>query len=524
LHKNAGETWEDKVSRIIIEVEKKKANGLVISNSQDIAWITNLRSSAQFVPTFKSYIFINTTSRSLTIYLNPQRVKDEVSTHLGTDYQNCTRRFCVEIRPYNAFLEELFWIGKESSNKIFIPDDTNFASYVTVPEENRVCGISPVARLKAVKNAIEIEGMRQASIRDSIAFIESMAIISRDLVDKGTTDWDETTVSKLLSTQRKSLPNNRGDSFPAIVAVGPHAAKAHHRPNNASRTFVSRDEILLIDTGGQYLDGTTDVSRCFHFETPSDIEKEAYTRVLMGVIDLTTTKFPSGISAAHIPDAVARRHLLEAGLQYDHGTGHGIGVYLDPHENSIYIGSETGFKVDAGMITSIEPGYYEAGRFGVRIENVVLITRADVYSKPHANDNRANNNFNNSSKSREFLTFETLTLVPLEPKLIKTSLLTWKHRKWINEYNSKIRKIVGKELKRLQKFDALKWMNEKTSVIPEGDCHFTSPKRDFAKEGDLRSLSPKPSTFFSSLLYNEFWFFTSSTFLLTFLLPPLIGH
>ena len=469
------------MTEIIEAVEARGANGLVLSSLQEVAWTTNLRGSdGPFIPVFKSYLFINT-SKSMILYVDPKKVTDQILAHLGADTENCTRSICAEVRPYDEFLNDLYVTGSQNSSKILVPDSTNFASFAMIPEEHKLSGSSPVATLKAVKNSAEIQGMRLASIRDSVALIETLSIIEKDLTSKKPSPtWNELSVSDLISKLRKEQDNNRGDSFPNIAAVGRNAAKAHYVPSNDSKRTLTGNEVFLLDTGGQYLEGTTDVTRTVHFGNPSDFEKEAYTRVLMGLIDLTTVKFPAGVMDVSIPDSIARRPLMDVGLQYDHGTGHGIGVFLDVHENSLRIGVNNGFRMSSGMITSIEPGYYERGNFGIRIENAVLTTKATgIISRPDENINKVNHYEHQSdiltddgsqSKQENFLMFETLTLVPLEPKLFKMTLMTWRHRKWINEYNSKIRTVIGKELTRLGKTDALKWMREKTVPLPESDC------------------------------------------------------
>lgn len=491
-----GQGWEDKVDLVIKEIEKIGANAIVLSSLEEIAWLLNLRGSENpFTPTFKSYVYINT-SRNTVLYVDLEKVTDSVLHHLGA--VNCTRRICCDIRPYEDFLSDLQMRGVASTAKIYVPEETNFACFAMIPEVHKVSGPSPVAPMKAVKNAIEIRGMKEAHIRDALAYIETIAAVEKDL--KSTTysknstaaRWDELSVAQLMTENRRKLDRNRGESFQTISCVGKNAALPHYTPSNTTCRLLSLDEVFLVDSGGQYLDGTTDVTRTFYFgANPPDIVREAYTRVLMGMIDMSTLTFPSGWKDSSLSDIIARRYLLDVGMEYEHGTGHGIGDFLDVHENSIRIGSGNGkgLSMREGMVTSIEPGFYYRGKFGIRIENDVLTIKASLGSDAKRTPTccRGSSGVNDSqlspapvvtapfpfTPSKPFLTFETLTLIPLEPALIKLELLTYRHRKWINDYNHRIRGIVGKELKSMGKNDALKWMLDKTQSIPDDACRMS---------------------------------------------------
>lgn len=322
--------------------------------------------------------------------------------------------------------------------------------------------------------------MKNAHIRDAVALCEFLALLSSDLEQQGNgsqglqahAKWSELSAAAELSALRRGVPNNKGDSFETISAVGPNAAKAHYVATNLTSQALNRKQVYLIDSGGQYLDGTTDVTRTVHFglqdqqSSPSpsspvakDLEREAYTRVLMGAIDLTSFTFASGTKDIHISDLIARKHLMAIGLNYKHGTGHGIGVFLNVHDDTLGIGTSTsmekGTVLQEGMFLSIEPGYYEDGNFGVRLENVVVVKKAKT---PHRFSNK------------DYLTFEPVTLVPFEPKLIKKELLTRHHRRWLNHYNHMIRENIGKRLQLQNRKRAYDWLMSKTKHIDEDDC------------------------------------------------------
>eukprot|EP00096_Caligus_rogercresseyi_P005587 TRINITY_DN2148_c0_g1_i3.p1 TRINITY_DN2148_c0_g1~~TRINITY_DN2148_c0_g1_i3.p1 ORF type:complete len:248 (-),score=73.30 TRINITY_DN2148_c0_g1_i3:418-1161(-) len=241
-----------------------------------------------------------------------------------------------------------------------------------------------------------------------------------------------------------------GTSFTTISGSGPNAAVIHYRPKPGESRVISRGDIYLVDSGGQYKDGTTDVTRTVHMGSPSSRERECFTRVLKGQIQLTTTVFPKGIMGYSL-DAIARTSLWKAGLDYVHGTGHGVGSYLNVHEGPMRLSSRYNAYdpgLEEGMVLSIEPGYYEDGQFGIRIENLVHIVPAE-----------------NNGGNKEFLTFENLTLVPIQKKLIEPKMLTKEEVSYINDYHMLCKEKVGPLLKQLGLQDALNWLNRETEPL-----------------------------------------------------------
>ncbi|XP_033107021.1 xaa-Pro aminopeptidase 1-like [Anneissia japonica] len=309
--------------------------------------------------------------------------------------------------------------------------------------------------MKAVKNPTEQEGMRNAHIRDSAAIIEFAAWLEKEvdkLEDPETGDINklsELSAQEKLYTFREKKEYFKGLSFETISGFGANGAVIHYSSSEATNKAISKASTYLLDSGGQYLDGTTDITRTFHFGTPTDFQKDAYTRVLMGAIDLCRTVFRTGVYGRDI-DAIARAPLWANGLDYLHGTGHGIGHFLNVHEGPINIGNYIGEQpIQAGVFVSDEPGYYEDGQFGIRLETIVMAK--DITEE-------LDHNFNGYT----YMTFDPVALVPFEPTLIDYSLLSRQQIDWLNDYNKLIREKLTNEL---DGEDAVEWMESKTVQV-----------------------------------------------------------
>jgi len=293
--------------------------------------------------------------------------------------------------------------------------------------------------------------MKASSIRDAVALIEFADILERGM--KSRVVWDELKAAKKLKQLRQEQKHNRGLSFPSISAYGKNGAVIHYKPNNVTNTKIGYDAFYLLDSGGQYLDGTTDVTRTFHYGTPKPFEIEVYTRVLMGAIDLARATFLDGTPDTRL-DILARWNLFKVGLNYRHGTGHGIGSYGFIHESPIQVRvySSEEHPMREGYFFSDEPGYYETDMGGVRLETILqTVKKTDALYQEK--------NYGN------FLAFEPVTLVPFEPHLIDYNLLSDDQINWLNYYNRLTREKVGAELKKQEKTSALKWMMERTEPI-----------------------------------------------------------
>ena len=277
----------------------------------------------------------------------------------------------------------------------------------------------PIALPKACKNDTELNGMRLAHLRDGLAVTRFLHWMNAQ------TSLDELTVVAKLEEFRAHAPSYRGPSFATIAGAGPHGAIVHYRASITSNRTLATNDLLLVDSGGQYDDGTTDITRTIAFGAPSDEMRRHFTLVLKGHIALASARFPAGTSGQQL-DALARQYLWAAGLDYDHGTGHGVGAYLCVHEGPQRI-SKKGSDVALmpGMILSNEPGYYEAGAYGIRIENLVAVVTIE-------------NPAPGRESAKPFLGFETLTLAPIDRRLVMVELLRPDERVWLNAYHARV--------------------------------------------------------------------------------------
>ncbi|XP_025833928.1 xaa-Pro aminopeptidase 1 isoform X3 [Agrilus planipennis] len=310
--------------------------------------------------------------------------------------------------------------------------------------------MSPVSHMKAVKNQNERKGMRNSHIKDAVALCSYFEWLEREIASGN--NVTEISGAKKLEEFRSQQEDFAGPSFETISSVGPHGAIIHYAPNEKTDVLITDKELYLCDSGGQYLDGTTDVTRTLHFGTPTDHEKQMFTLVLKGQLQLGSIVFPKKVKGNRL-DAFARQFLWKVGLDYNHGTGHGVGSYLNVHEGPMGI-HKRDMRADPGleegMFLSNEPGYYENGKFGIRIEDVVEIVPATT---PY--------NFENL----QFYTFNTITLVPKQTKLIKTEMLTDEEILTLNNYHQKCRDVLGPILKTQKRFDVKKWLWKETEPI-----------------------------------------------------------
>ncbi|KAG8262233.1 Xaa-Pro aminopeptidase 2, partial [Homalodisca vitripennis] len=404
----AGKTWQEKVAAVRTMVEGHGCDAMVVTSLDEIAWLLNIRGrDIPFSPVLRAYVVL--TKSQISMYVPPNKLDLSVQRQLRTD--NCYSAFCVRLQNYTSIWEDLRTLS-QVWKKVLLPAEDEFsqgvsrAIYTAIPVDKRHVAQSPIMTLKSEKNPTEKEGMRKAHIRDATAFCDFMAYLEDKMADGE--NWDELKVAHYLDKFRREQNLNRGISFRTIVAFGPHAAWPHYVPSNVTSLSVDRSSILLIDSGGHYLDGTTDVSRTFHLGSPSDREVDIYTRVLMGCIDLAMLQFPHYLPIRNI-DVLARAHLWQAGVDYRHSTGHGVGVYGSVHESPININwqSKDAKMFRVGYFFTEEPGFYQEGQFGMRLENVLEVVQ---------------NNFN--STHGPFLSFRIITLIPFEPKLIDRSRLS----------------------------------------------------------------------------------------------------
>uniref|UniRef100_A0A674PLV7 Xaa-Pro aminopeptidase 1 n=1 Tax=Takifugu rubripes TaxID=31033 RepID=A0A674PLV7_TAKRU len=421
-----GLSWHDKVTALRAKMTERKISWFVATALDEIAWLFNLRGAdIEYNPVFFAYTIVGL--NTIRLFVDTKRLTDPaLRGHLELDSPSQPELRILTF-PYESVYTELQAIcaALGPKDKVWICDKASRALTQLLPKANRSpIPYTPLCLSKAVKNATEIQGMKVAHIKDAVALCELFAWLEKEIPKGNVTEISAADKAEELRSQQKDFV---GLSFPTISGVGPNGAVIH------------------------YSDGTTDVTRTVHFGTPSAFEKECFTCVLKGHIAVSAAVFPNG-TKGHLLDSFARAALWDSGLDYLHGTGHGVGCFLNVHEGPCGISYKTfaDEPLEAGMIVSDEPGYYEDGAFGIRIENVVLV----VPAQPKYN-----------YRNRGSLTFEPLTLVPIQVKMINTALLTQKERDWLNEYHRTCREVIGAELERQGRKEALEWLVRETQPV-----------------------------------------------------------
>ncbi|XP_039106721.1 xaa-Pro aminopeptidase 2 [Hyaena hyaena] len=444
-----GSTWQEKVSDIRSQMQKhpKAPTAILLSALDETAWLFNLRGSdIPYNPFFYSYTLL--TNSSISLFVNKSCLNSETLKYLNSD---CPGSMCVQVEDYSQVRHNVqayasgnvkIWIGTSY---------TTYGLYEVIPKEKCIEDTySPVMVTKAVKNSKEQALLKASHVRDAVAVIRYLVWLEKN-VPKGTVD--EFSGAELLNKFRGEEQFSSGPSFETISASGLNAALAHYSPTKEVHRKLSSDEMYLLDSGGQYWDGTTDITRTVHWGTPSAFQKEAYTRVLIGNIDLSRLVFPANTSGRMI-EVFARRALWDVGLNYGHGTGHGIGNFLCVHEWPV--GFQYGnIPMAKGMFTSIEPGYYQDGEFGIRLEDVVVVVEAKT------------------KYPGSYLTFEVVSLVPYDRNLIDVSLLSPEQIQYLNHYYETIRKKVGPELQQRQLLEEFEWLQQHTEPLSAKAPHTT---------------------------------------------------
>ncbi|XP_062332994.1 xaa-Pro aminopeptidase 2 [Osmerus eperlanus] len=417
-------TWQMKVDQIRSQMRNNpyKPTAVLLSALDESAWLFNLRGNdIPFNPFFYSYTLL--TLDDIRLFVHTERVSEDLQLYLNS---SCNSALCVQLMDYDNVRENLREYVSNPDVKVWIGTEyTNYALYeiITPQEKLLTSAYSPVLTTKAVKDGTEEQNLRDAHVRDAVAVIQLLMWLEESVpLGKET----ELTAAHYVNERRSKQMDSRGPSFETISASGPNAALAHYSPSHETSRKLIVDEMYLVDSGGQYLDGTTDITRTVHWGTPTDMQREAFTRVLMGNIEISRTIFPSGTRGVNI-EMLGRRALWEVGLNYGHGTGHGVGNYFGVHEWPVGFQSNN-IPFQEGMFTSIEPGYYKENDFGIRIEDVAVVVPATT---------KYGNNY---------LTFDTVSLVPYDRKLIDTSLLSPQQLQWLDTYYQTIRRLMVPEL------------------------------------------------------------------------------
>jgi Xaa-Pro aminopeptidase len=406
----SGKVSGDKRDEIAKSLKEQGAEVAVITALDSIAWALNIRSGDVLnTPVSLAFATIHDDATA-TLYIAPTKVDVDLREHLGNG---------VEVRDKSAFLDGLKALGVDGKLVLVDPATASSAVFSALKSAGAtiVNGMDPCALPKACKNLVEQLGAKTAHVRDGGAVCEFLHWLSIE-APKG--QLDELSAAAKLQTFREKGEIFKDLSFRTISAAGPNGALCHYSVSEETNLPIELNSIYLVDSGGQYLDGTTDITRTVAVGTPTAEQKDRFTRVLKGHIALATALFPKGTTGSQL-DALARKPLWDVGLDYDHGTGHGVGSYLAVHEGPARIANKpNAIAIEEGMIFSDEPGYYKAGEYGIRIENLVLVKRVETQG------------------DRDMLGFETLTLAPIDASLIETSLLSADELAWLNGYHSRV--------------------------------------------------------------------------------------
>ena len=408
----AGRSAAEKREEAATALRDAGDDAAVLADAHSVAWLLNLRGAdLDHTPLVLAFALLRADGTA-ELFLDPARVPAEVRAHLGNG---------VSVRPPDALPEALHALG---GGRVRVDAESTPAWFARALREANavvVAGEDPCRLPRARKNAVEQEGARSAHRRDAVALARFLAWLAA--VGPGGRETEMGAAERLLAFRRE-VPLFRAESFPAISGAGEHGAVIHYRATPETDRRIGADECYLIDSGGQYLDGTTDVTRTAWTgpgEAPRSL-RERYTRVLRGHLALSALRFPRGVAGPFL-DALARVPLWEAGLDYDHGTGHGVGSFLSVHEGpAAFSRAAKPVPLEPGMILSNEPGYYLPGHYGIRIENLLLVREA-----PELPD-----------QAKPFLAFETLTLAPYERRLIEAGMLTAAERAQVDAYHARV--------------------------------------------------------------------------------------
>ena len=425
----AGEDVDSKISRVVDALDAADADGLLITALDEIAWLLNLRGSdVDYTPVVIAFAYVSADERVL--FIDSEKVTSEVKDHL--------KKYGVKIKDYDDIEK---FLGKISSTATVMVDPNRVSDALGQAMIcNKTYMASPVIALKGVKNECQIAGFRQAMLYDGAAMVRMMMWLEQNVAN-GITEMD---VDRRLQQERAAYASNRGDSFHMIAGYKDHGAIVHYEATDESAYTLAPDGLLLIDTGGQYLEGTTDITRTISLGNPTAAEKHDYTLILKGHLALARAVFPKGTMGVQL-DVLARGPLWNEGMTYLHGTGHGVGHFMGCHEGPQSIRMEANpTPLELGMVTSNEPGIYKTGEYGIRTENLLLCVPAC-----------------SNEEWGEFYKFESLTLFPYDTTLMDMDMLNREEVKQINDYHA----MVCERLRPLLNADEAQWLEQKCKSI-----------------------------------------------------------
>lgn len=469
----SGRSVADKLKGLREQLKQEKARGIVITTLDEVAWLYNVRGNdVSYCPVVHAFAIV--TPVSAFFYVDKRKLSSEVNSHMEENE--------IEVRDYDVVSSDVILLasnqltsslaktnktGENGHNLIWIDSRCCFALYMKLNSDQVLLKPSPLALPKALKNSVEMDGLKKAHIRDGAAVVQYLFWLDKQMQDnygasgyfkeaesvnkkpiKETMKLTEVSASDKLEEFRASKENFKGLSFPTISSVGPNGAIIHYSPDSKTCAELDPNQMYLCDSGAQYLDGTTDITRTVHFGKPSAHEKACYTAVFKGHVALGNARFPCGTMGSTL-DVLARLPLWKVGLDYRHGTGHGVGIFLNVHEGPHGISFRPPLRnvpLQASMTVTDEPGYYEDGNFGIRLENVLIVKEADT-------------KFNFGNKG--YLEMEHITWAPYQVKLIDVNALVPDEIDWLNTYHSKCRDILAPFLDESE----MAWLKKATEPI-----------------------------------------------------------
>jgi len=431
----AGKSRGDKLEEIRQQMRNQGATCYVISTLDDIAWTLNIRASdVEYNPVCIAYLLIE--EQKTTLFVEETKIKPELQGHLSDDG--------VALKPYQEIESSVSKLPK--GEKLLVDGSSlNARLFEAIPKDQSVKGKNIICQLKALKNPTEVAHIKTAMVKDAVALCRFYRWLEGEL-EAGNT-ISEAFAAEKLAGFRAQQEGYFGESFGAIVGYNSNGAIVHYSPEEGKCADIRKKGVLLLDSGGQYQNGTTDITRTTALSTPRDELKTNYTLVLKGHIAVARIQFPKGTTGVQL-DTLARMHLWQAGLNYGHGTGHGVGFFLNVHEppqgiTPSPVGARGTTPFQPGMFTSNEPGFYKTGEYGIRIENLVLCVEGE------------------ETEYGKFYKFDTLTLFPIDTSLIKEEMLTQEEVDWLNNYHQEVYEKVSPALEPEEK----KWLEDRCRAV-----------------------------------------------------------
>ena len=424
----AGKNCTEKIAEIREQIFLNHADAILLSALDEIAWTLNLRGSdVHCNPVFVSYLFI--TDTTTTLYILPEKITPEIKQYLNDNQ--------IEVKPYQAIEADLHhYTGKG----IQLTPGTNYALYQAASHNQIIRHESPVLYMKAIKNETEIQGFHHAMIKDGIAMVKFLFWLKNTVKNSQET---ELSIDRKLYNLRAEQKDFKGISFDTIAGYQAHGAIVHYEATEETNATLHPEGLLLLDSGAQYLDGTTDITRTIVLGPVTKEQKTDFTLVLKGFIELSMAEFPHGTCGTQL-DVLARQFMWKFGINYGHGTGHGVGHFLNVHEGPhAFRMNHMPALLLPGMTITNEPGIYKAGKHGVRTENTMLIVKSK------------------ETEFGAFYKFEPLTLCPIDKEAILPEMLSYEEKQWLNNYHS----LVYDRLNASLNTDEQAWLKEATSPI-----------------------------------------------------------